>query len=435
MVQPQNKQIKSAIISVLAIKEFRHLWFGQICSNLAMNTTLFVLALIIYQLTGSNAAVSGLFLAYGLPAMILGLAAGTAVDHLNKRMVLLACDFTRAILTLFLFFLSNNLLAIYIITLLNAIVTQFYAPAEAPTLPKIVPKDLLVAANGLFSFTYFSSLAVGSILAGPILRVLNPEMVYLFMVVLLLLAAWNVWKLKVKGDIAAKDFERIRSLPLLYLINRVIAGLVEGIKYIRQSKDLTDALMLLTGTQIILALLAALGPGLADRVLEIDIRDASLVIVGPAVLGIVFGALWVSQNAVKINRNKLINFGVGAAGILLIIISVTVRLHRETRLNWFFESSFVLPFIVFLFFCLGVANSFLDVPANSILQEKSDNQMRGRVYGMLIAAVGGVGIMPVILGGILADNIGVGRVIFILGVLITLYGIWRYNSKKFRLSV
>ena len=57
----------------------------------------------------------------------------------------------------------------------------------------------------------------------------------------------------------------------------------------------------------------------------------------------------------------------------------------------------------------------LDVPANSILQKEAEGDMRGRVYGVLGAFVGGVGILPVMIGGVLADFVGVGKVIFLLG--------------------
>jgi len=95
-------------------------------------------------------------------------------------------------------------------------------------------------------------------------------------------------------------------------------------------------------------------------------------------------------------------------------------------------SLFRLPVTMLLFFLLGFANSLLDVPANSLLQEEAKGSMRGRVYGMLTSTIGGAGLLPVILGGILADFAGVGMVIFGLGCIILLYGIYRmkYNINK-----
>ena len=72
----------------------------------------------------------------------------------------------------------------------------------------------------------------------------------------------------------------------------------------------------------------------------------------------------------------------------------------------------------------------LDVPSNSILQQEAEGPLRGRVYGLLTAAVGGGGILPVVLGGVLADVLGTGTIIFLLGIVVLSYGVWRlrYNA-------
>ena len=84
--------------------------------------------------------------------------------------------------------------------------------------------------------------------------------------------------------------------------------------------------------------------------------------------------------------------------------------------------------IIVLFFLLGVANSFLDVPANSILQSAAEGDMRARIYGILTSVVGGAGILPVVLGGVLADSIGVGKVIFFLGIAVLGYSVLRKSN-------
>ena len=111
--------------------------------------------------------------------------------------------------------------------------------------------------------------------------------------------------------------------------------------------------------------------------------------------------------------------------MILLVIAVSIRLISIKELHLITHLHFVLIVEIFLFFLLGIANSLLDVPANSLLQEEASGPMRGRVYGMLTAFVGGVGILPIILGGILADTIGIGNVILILGIIITLVSIVR----------
>jgi hypothetical protein len=301
---------------------------------------------------------------------------------------------------------------------INAVITQFYVPSEAPLIPKLIPSELLVPANSLFSFTFYSSLAVGTVLSGPLLRGLGPEWIFLFISALFFAAVWFESRLPSQAA-GVLGFKNIFRYQVGHMVSRIFEELFEGIRYVRQIPALMDSLLLLTGTQIIFAMLGTLGPGFADRVLHIDVRDASLYIVGPAVLGIIAGALWVGTYGYKLKPNRLIKLGVTGAGIILLVIALIVPMHGVPR--WF---------AMLLFFCLGVANSLLDAPANSILQNEAKGSMRGRVYGMLTAGVGGVGILPVIIGGVLADVVGVGRVILLLGLVILAYGLWRMKYNK-----
>jgi MFS family permease len=421
--EPLLKQT-NGITMILANRGFRSLWFAQICSQIANNTLLFVLALNLYRVASSNTAVSILFLVYGIPAVLFGMVAGTIVDKLENRRVLMYCDIIRALFVVGLMIFPTNIFVIYILTFLNALVTQFYVPAEAPTIPYLVPKDMLVTANSLFSFTYYSSLAVGSLFAGPLLKIFGTQNVFLILALLFLVAALFVRSVPKLLDLNY-SFRKIITYDIRYIFSRLVANIRSGLSYVRRTPVLFDSIMLLMGTQILIAVLGTLGPGFADRVLEIDVRDSSLIVTGPVVFGIILGALWVGNWGRKINPAKLIRIGISTAGVTLILLSIILRLSRITSGNVVFFHQLTLPIAVFLFFILGVANSFLDIPANSTLQQKAQGDMRGRVYGMLAAAVGGIGILPVVLGGLLADTIGVGKVILILGSLVTFYGIFR----------
>lgn len=416
---------RSSYVRVLSTGSFRYLWIGQMCSQLAANTLLFVLALKIYQLTGSNTAVSGLFLAYGVPAVVFGMVAGTIVDHIEKRQMLLFCDIARAIIVFSLVFFSQNIATIYLLMFINAVITQFYVPSEAPTIPLIVPKSLIVTANSLFSFTFYSSLAIGTISAGPMLRLFGNSGVFLFISLLFVLASVSVSHLPKDMTEHAKPLYEAFRTSFWHILIHIQKGMQEGLSYIASVPMISDALLLLTGTQIIIAILGTIGPGFADRVLEIDIRDSSIFVIGPVVLGIVTGALWVGQFGKKIPAAKLIRWGIVSAGFMLIAIALTVRLSRVVAIDFLFTKRIIVPVTSLMFFLLGAANSLVDIPANSTLQKEASGDMRGRVYGLLTAAVGGVGILPVVAGGVLADTIGTGKVIFLLGCCVMLYGFYR----------
>lgn len=405
-------------VELLSHRGFAYLWFGQVCAQFAVSTLLFVLGLRVYQSTSSNTAVSGLFLAYSIPAILFGPVAGTLVDRLDKRRVLVVCDIIRGIFVVLLAFSSHNIAIVYILTFLNSIITQLYIPSAAPLIPTLVSDKRLVSANSLFSFTFFSSLAIGSILAGPLYRTFGQVGIFFFIASLFWLGSYFSSRIPAQSA-GMVGLHYILQLRFTYLVGRVWFRLTDGLHYVRRTKALVEAIGLLTGTQIIFVILGTLGPGFADRILQVDVRDASLLVVGPTVLGVVVGALWLGSVGFRFGPNKLINIGLIGTGSLLMIIAGLMSFYN------------ILAIEVALFFMLGVANSFMDVPANAMIQKEAAGEMRGRVYGMVAAFVGGVGLLPVILGGVLADTIGVGKVIFLIGVIVSLYSIYRigYNRR------
>lgn len=419
----------TAAFRVLGNRSFRNLWIGQLCGNLAVTTSMFVLALRIYQMTGSSTAVSALYLTFGVPALLFALSAGAIVDHFDKRTILIFAHLSRGILAALFLFAFRNVALVYALAFLYALITQFSTPSEAPSIPRLVDREDLVTANSIFSFTFYSALAVGSLLAGPTLRLFGSYGVFIFLCTMFFLAAVAVWQIP-----AEAGKRSIRSVvgrySLLNLMGKVLRSVEEGLEYVKTRGKLLDALLLLMGTQVTLAILATLGPAFADRLLEVDVRDASLFLVGPAVLGILVGALWVGNVGYKFGTKKLIHTGVTGAGILLLVIALAVRLKHVVIFSGFLGNAAFFALVLTLFFLLGFANSLLDVPANSTLQHEAEGDMRGRVYGLLTAVVGGIGMIPVLIGGVLADVVGVGKVIFLLGLFIAGYGMWRVRYNR-----
>lgn len=416
------------ILDVLRNRLFRRLWLGQMASQLASNMLLFLLAILLYRRTGSNAAVSGLFLSYGLPSLLFGAVGGVIVDRLDRRAVLIVSHLMRALLIIPVFLLPHQIAAIYLLVFVYAIIMQMTTPAEAPLIPQFVSKTHLVSANSLFSFTFYSSMAIGFIFAGPVLRLFGQAGAHLLLFLLYIGAAFAVSGIPPQGE-GVKSLRIILQYDPLYIAKRLLHDLREGMRYVARSSVLRDAVLLLTGTQITLVVLGTLGPGFADKVLKIDIRDASLMIVGPTIIGILAGALWMGNRGYRIPAGRLINTGVVSAGIILMVVSA---LFAATNAFWFtlVPRSLVLTVALALFFLLGVANSLLDVPANSTLQKEAVGEVRGRVYGILSASIGGVGILPIVVSGVLADLIGVEKVMFLLGVGVFGYGMYRLRYRK-----
>lgn len=415
------------ILQALSHHPFRQLWLGQLFSQIGANMLLSILALRIYEITRSNTAVSALYVAYAVPAVVFGMLAGAIVDHLDKRKVLAVCNISRAILIVALFFFPEHLPIVYAVMFINSLVSQFYLPAEAPLIPKLVPDSLILSANSLFSFTFFASIAVGFVLAGPVLKYTGAYGSFTILLLFYLIAVWSVSKIPKQNEKLIGFFNMIK-IHGIHFFRMLLSDVKKGMKFSWTHKPILDALILLTAAQIVLAILGTLGPGFADKVLQIQVTDASMVILGPAVLGIIIGALWVGNYGAKYSMKRLTTIGLLFGGIFLVLIASLVRIESIKVFGSLFSAPSMFLLTIVLFFLLGVSNSFLDVPSNATLQRETGETMRSRIYGIVTSLGGGVGIIPVLAGGILADTVGVGKVLLGLGCAIFFYGVWRLRT-------
>src|SRR6185369_10031883 len=117
--------MKTNILRALSEKSFLNLWIGEVFTQISVNLFNFFLILVMFKLTHSNTAVSGVVLAFTIPAILFGSIAGVYVDRWNKKSVLLYSNLFRAILILALVPFINSTIAIYIIAFAVAALTQF----------------------------------------------------------------------------------------------------------------------------------------------------------------------------------------------------------------------------------------------------------------------------------------------------------------------
>ena len=103
----KKQVLGNGILLVLRIKPFLLMMLSEFFSQLAFNMQHFVLIFIIYGVTRSNTAVSGMILSFMIPAVLFSVITGVYVDRWNKKKVLLYTHLIRA--TLILPFLIPNL--------------------------------------------------------------------------------------------------------------------------------------------------------------------------------------------------------------------------------------------------------------------------------------------------------------------------------------
>lgn len=415
-----------SLLRVLAIRPFFFLWSAEILAQVSINIVNFVLLIIAFELTNSNTAVSIVVLSFTVPAILFGIPAGVYVDRWNKKQVLFATSVLRALALVLLAFAHSNLMLVYIITLVISIVTQFFLPAETPIIPLVVRKNLLLSANALFGMGIYGSILLAYALSGPLLIFFGKTSILLILSVLFLTAAGCVSFIK----IPPKKPEGWNAEEQAPTFRQEIGN---ALSLMIKTHDISQSLFVLTLSQILILILAVIGPGYAKHILGIPVNTFPLLFVTPAALGMIIGAIIIGSFFHSFSRQRLANIGILLSGLAIVLLpygsKVTARPFIQA-LNIFLPGSVLdinlLHIMIALAFLLGVANALTFVPSNTLIQEKTSDELRGKVYGALNALVGIFSIIPILAVGGLADLVGVGSVLTGIGVLLLLLSSVRF---------
>lgn len=201
------------IASALRNRSFFFLWLAEIFSQIAMNMLNFILIIVAYQLTESNSAVSGIVLAFTIPAVIFGLLAGVYVDRWDKKKVLFATNFFRACLLIVLAIFHRNIPILYLLTFAVSTITQFFIPAETPIIPLVVSNELLYSANALFGIALYGAVLIAYGLSGPFLILFKPITSFFVLAGIFMLAAISILFVK-EPRLHMKESKEKRTLSI-----------------------------------------------------------------------------------------------------------------------------------------------------------------------------------------------------------------------------
>lgn len=396
---------------------FVHLWNSQILSQITINIMNFLLLLRIFQNTKSAIATSLLWVAYALPAIFIGPFAAASVDMLNRKKILIVTNLLQAsVIFVYSFSHDISLFLLYGVALLYSFLNQFYVPAELASLPSLVKEKNYAQANGLFFMTQQGAIIFGFGIAGVLLRVMGfTNALYLcsFMLFMAFISVTFLPDMKEKQEIP-KGFESA--------VATFFKRIIEGYKFMKGNKGILATFALLVGLQVILAIIVVNVPVISEQIFNISVDWAGAVIVVPAGVGAVMGALVVPR-LLRVGKRKIVivqDFFALMALSMLVITLIIPELPLIYKLL-----GGILSIIAMGFSFVGIL-----VPSQTFLQESTPGGYRGRVFGNFWFIVTIATIFPVIFSGTIAEVFGVRTLMFIItmAVIISFFSIKKFSA-------
>ncbi|MDQ6857099.1 MAG: MFS transporter [Candidatus Dormibacteraeota bacterium] len=404
---PEDRQ---GFRAVLRRSDFRLLWLAQAASQLADKFLMFTLLIVVYDVSHKASIQSVLMIAYTLPSVFLSAPAGVYADRHDKRTLMIATNVIRGGLILLiplmqlLPLLRDQAWPLILITFLFSSVGQLFAPAEAASIPSLVRRDQIMGATSLFMTTVILTLVLGVPAATLAIRLVGERAPFYIAAALFALAAVSIWRIRTPLRAARTATERTASLR---------RELREGISLIAGNPAIRLGLYQLAVALIVVFTVFALGPVFMVRELHRSDQDTYLVLI-PATLGLVGMAAVLAQRAgSRFSKALTLVVALAVAGGSLAAVGGAPPLLRSLG-----AEGAVIPLVLVLSAVFGCALGALLIPAFTILQERTDEESRGRIFGGIFAVINAAVAIPLLVAGIIADAVGVASVVAGLGVII-----------------
>lgn len=427
---------------------FLRLWLAQLISQTIMNAANYAL-IIVTQKTGSGGftAAAGAIVAFSLPALLFGAPAGVLVDRFDRRLVLWVSNFLRAIaciiFAIVLMVDSTPLLPVYILAFFIAMVGQFFAPAEGAAIPLLVRRDELIHALSLFNITFTLAQATGLIILGPLMLALIPtfrigtaahgldftsrQTLFIVIAVLYMVCVGlilSIPKARMRVNRQARDSSDVLFASSdMSQVRRVYVSILQTGNFIRKDRRLVISVAQLALGGSLVAVIAMIAPGFVQQFFHKPAELAALVFV-PAGAGLILGSAITPNVARRLGYARTIAYGViMVAGSAALLIGTWAAARQIFGVQAFVGQPVYFVLMLMWTFAIGIGLDFINVPAQTMLQEHSPDWIKGRVLAVQAMILNGATIPFVLIMGRVADGFGLPLAVLVLAGIIASVGL------------
>ena len=356
--------VKRHLVDVrpLAVPAYRRLWSGQAISNVGLGVTVVAVSQQVWELTDSSFWVGMLGLANLVPLLLFGLWGGAVADAVDRRKALIIGSLVSWGSTLFILVQAvlglDNVYLLLAAAAISATGVAVTSPTRGAIIPRLLPVELVPAANTLNTLVFGLGAVIGPMIAGVMLAWNGFAMAYGLDAVLFtagLYAAVRLPKLAPAGEVRPPGWRSV----------------IEGLRYIA-----TGPVLLMSFVVDIIAMTFAMPRALIPQAVA-ERFDGSAIALGwlsaAMAIGAVLGALmsgWMS----RVRRQGL------ALTVTIAMWGLSVAASGLAHQLWL---------MVMLLAVGGAADLVSSVWRQSILQLYAPDEMRGRMQGAFMVVVAG----------------------------------------------
>lgn len=391
----------------LRIPAFRRLWLASVVSAVGGSFSIIAVPAQLFGMTGSSASVGAAAAVSFVALVVASLYGGVLADAMDRRLLLLTAQIgladTYALLWVQAVTGLGSIIVLLVLVACEGLSLGVTLATMGAAVPRVVPLDLLPAANSLSSLVRYSGAVIGPLLAGLLIPLVGLGWLYFFDSLALLAAVWAVF--------------RLPAIPAATSVPTSVARQVlDGFRYLIGRRVLV-AIISVDLAAMVFGMPAALFPELAART---DGGGLGLFYAAYPVGVLLMGMF--SGTFTRIRRHGALMASAAIAwGVTVVVLGLATRL-------WLALLALVLG---------GAVNFLLSTFRNAISQAHTDDTMRGRIQGsMTVVLIGGPQVGNLLHGLAGATfgarwAIGVGgalTVVAVVSVVRAAPDLWRYRA-------
>ncbi|GAA2892256.1 MFS transporter [Actinoplanes cyaneus] len=367
-----DKRRKSWMIdtSPLRVTTFRRMWIGNGASFFGFQFTAVAVPVQMFAITHSSFWVGLLGVAGLVPLLVFGLWGGAVADVVDRRRLLLTSSALTWVVTLGL--LAQAILGVrspHLLLALTAVQSIGFAissPARQSIIPRIVPTEMVPAANTLNYTTTTAGGVLGPLVAGVIMGIWSTgtgvAAAYAVDALLFTVTFWATWRLPAIPPIEPDDSGEKPTAGL--------RGILVGLRFL-----VTQPVLLLSFAVDLIAMVFAMPRALFPAVAEDRFGGVSAagwlfsaIAIGSVLAGFTSG--WIS----RVRRQGL------ALTVAVVGWGVAIALSGLAHQLWL---------AVVLLAVAGAADLVSAVYRQTIMQTFAPDRLRGRLQGVFTVVVAG----------------------------------------------
>ena len=369
-------------------RDFRLLFIAAVGSGLGTRLAVMALMVDVWDRTHSGKWVAALLVTDFVPIIVIGLLLGSFVDRFSRRRLMIASDLLRLGVFCALPFATSATMVV-VLAGIAGFATGFFRPAVYAGLPNLVADDDRPNANGLFQAAENLTWMLGPLLGGVLLSFSTPDIAYWFNAATFLVSALLI------ARIAERRLQSERALSEGHW-----RDVSEGFRVARHSRPL---LTVLIGWSLVMVAI-----GNSD-VAEVELAKVSYdsgnfgfgLLMATSGFGLILGSLgagWVTE---RWSTGGAYAASIAAMGVGLFVAAVAPNV-------WIGSLVVVV---------MGIGNGVAVVANSLLVQRGAPDNVRGRVFTLVMSVNYSLLFVGMIAGGFLTDAYGARWTWAVAGVI------------------